>query len=113
MQDIAGLVATRVRSLRTEQRMTIEQLAQRSGLSPEMISRIERRRVVPSIRTMERAARGLGVPLTALLIEEPVAEASAEGIPPDVRGLALLLTGRSARLIATARRIVEALIEGE
>lgn len=113
MPDLVALIASRARALRAEQHLTIEQLSQRSGLSPEMISRIERHRVAPSVRTLERVARGLGVPLTTLFTEDAVAVVSAEGIPVEVRGLALLLAGRPPALVRKVRRIVEVLLDDE
>lgn len=111
MPDLATSVSARVRALRSEQRLTIDQLAQRSGVSPEMISRIERRRVVPSIRTLDRLAAGLGVAITVLLTVERPAVVSAEGIPVEVRGIALLLTGQPPAILRKVRRLIEVVLE--
>ena len=108
--DIHDLIARRVRALRTTQGLTLEVLADRSGLPMETLSRIERRRIAPSIRSLERVARGLGVPLTALLSEEAVEVVSAEGIPPEVRGIALRLAGQPSPMLKKIARMLDVLV---
>lgn len=60
--ELASAVGERIRKLREEEGMTIEQLAQTSQLgSKGHISNVERGLVRPNIHTLKRLADGLGV----------------------------------------------------
>lgn len=109
--DLSQIIASQVRRLRTAQGLTLEVLANRSGMPIETLSRIERRRIAPSIRSLARVADGLGVPLVALLGVDEVKIGSGEGIPLEVRGIALKLVGRPAKLLDQVRRIIDVLTD--
>lgn len=51
--------------------MTVEELAQRAGLSVGIVSQLERGQGNPSLSTLCRLADGVGVHVTALLQEDP------------------------------------------
>lgn len=68
--SIDHLIAARLQRLRKLQGLTIETLAAKSGVSRGMISKIERRDSSPSAQVLGKLAAGLGVSLTALLIDE-------------------------------------------
>nr|WP_311732123.1 XRE family transcriptional regulator [Variovorax paradoxus] len=53
-----------VRALRIASGASGGELASRSGVSPSMLSRIERGLVSPSVETLDRIAGGLGVPVS-------------------------------------------------
>ena len=108
---ISDKIARRIRHLRTAQGLTLELLSERSGLPTETLSRIERQRMMPSLRSLEHVAKGLGVTLPVLLADDPVLEVEVSGISPEVRAIALLLAGKPPTLIHQVRRIVEVLIE--
>lgn len=55
-----------VRGLRFEQKMTLEELAERAGVSTGLLSQIERGIGNPSYVTLARIARALNVPLASL-----------------------------------------------
>lgn len=59
-------IAERVRTLRSDQGMTLDALAAKSEVSRSMISLIERGETSPTAVVLERIATGLGVPLAAL-----------------------------------------------
>ena len=59
-------IAERVRNLRSARGLTLEALADRSGVSRSMISLIERGEISPTAVLLERLATGLNVPLAAL-----------------------------------------------
>lgn len=59
-----------VRKLRTEQKLTLEGLAERTGLTPPYLSTIETDKRDPSISTLRAIAQGLGVSASDLLEEE-------------------------------------------
>lgn len=64
-EDASALdqLGSRVRELRTEKRMTLTDLSQRSQVSVGMLSHIERGQTSPSLKTLERLRVALGVPL--------------------------------------------------
>jgi transcriptional regulator with XRE-family HTH domain len=64
---VLGKLAKRIRFLRTERRMTQEALAEKSGLHTTLIGKIERGNCNPSLITLDKIARGLGMPLCDLL----------------------------------------------
>ncbi len=65
--DIGG----KIRQIRESQEITIEDLAQRSHASAEMIQRIEHGELVPSLAPLLAIARGLGVRLGTFLDDAP------------------------------------------
>ncbi|MGY2048588.1 helix-turn-helix domain-containing protein [Methylobacterium sp. JK268] len=69
-------LAERLRSLRAARGLTLDALAQRSGVSRSMISLIERAESSPTASVLERLAAGLGLPLAALFAVDPRDEAS-------------------------------------
>lgn len=59
-------IADRVRELRAKQRLSLDALATRSGVSRSMISLVERGESSPTAVVLERLAAGLNVPLASL-----------------------------------------------
>ena len=55
-----------IHSLREARGLTQEQLAERSGLAIDTIRRLERQDFSPSLRTLEKLGRGLGLSLTSM-----------------------------------------------
>jgi transcriptional regulator with XRE-family HTH domain len=66
LPDVTTRLAARLKSLRQDQRLTIEELAARSGVSRATISKIERRECSPTAVVLNKLAIGLGVLLPAL-----------------------------------------------
>lgn len=69
MMDDASLdqrIATRLRDLRAMRGLTLDALAERSGVSRSMISVIERGESSPTAALLEKLAAGLGVSLASL-----------------------------------------------
>lgn len=60
-------IARNVRSLRTEQGWTLDELAGRSGVSKGMLVQIEQNRTNPSIGTLCRISEAFGVSLAAMV----------------------------------------------
>ena len=63
-KEIVGL---RIRELRKARKLSQEELASRVGLTPRMISAIERKERLPSLDALCSIAHGLGVSSAALL----------------------------------------------
>ena len=67
-QELISKFGTRVRELRKEKGMTIEELAERSGLTKLQIGRIERGQVNTSIDSCNRIAIALGLSISQLFV---------------------------------------------
>jgi transcriptional regulator with XRE-family HTH domain len=63
----SGRVGERVRHMRREQELTLDDLAGRSGVSRAMISKLERGEKNPTLIVAAKVAEGLGVSLSQLL----------------------------------------------
>lgn len=74
--DINLLIARRVRELRDAQRLSLDALATRSGVSRSNISLIERGESSPTAAVLDKLASALGVALAALFEDK--------GAPDDV-----------------------------
>jgi transcriptional regulator with XRE-family HTH domain len=73
-------IGDRIKDLRWDARINQTELARRAGIAKNTMSQIELGNQEPSIKTLEKIARGLGVPVSDLLKEPaPLAEASATG----------------------------------
>jgi transcriptional regulator with XRE-family HTH domain len=64
-------VGSRLRSLRQQRGLSMQVLAERSGLSVNAIGRVERGESSPTVSSLHRCARALGVPITALFETQP------------------------------------------
>ncbi len=59
-------VGDRIRRLREQRLLTQRELAERAGIGPVTLHRIESGKVVPRLRTLRRLAEALGIPPEAL-----------------------------------------------
>jgi transcriptional regulator with XRE-family HTH domain len=69
-------LAARIRDLRASRDLSLEQLAQLSGVSRSMISLIERAEASPTANVLDRLAASLGVTLAALFADDARADAT-------------------------------------
>lgn len=60
-------IGANIQRIRKEQQLTLEALAERSGVSRAMLSQIESDKVNPTVLTIYKIARGLEVELDAIL----------------------------------------------
>lgn len=65
--EITQVVGTNLRRIRTEQKLSLDGLAQLSGVSRAMLSQVELGRSVPSIAILWKVARALDLPVSAFL----------------------------------------------
>ena len=63
---LGAVIAERVREFRLQLGLTVGQLAERTGLSKGMLSKIENTQASPSLATLARLSEALKVPVTAL-----------------------------------------------
>ena len=63
-------IGDNIRRIRKEQGLTQQQLAEKAGVSVHYVSAIERGGQTPSLTTLGRLSRALGIGI-ALLLEEP------------------------------------------
>lgn len=71
--DVNARIAQRISQLRSAQKLSLEALAARSGVSRSMISLIERGESSPTAVVLDKLAVALGVNLAALFESAPVA----------------------------------------
>jgi transcriptional regulator with XRE-family HTH domain len=67
-------IGNKVRELRHRNKLTLQDLAGRTGLSKPFLSQIENNRVIPPVPTLLKLAKGLGVCLTHFFADQPEAE---------------------------------------
>lgn len=67
--DIEATIARRLKDLRSARGWSLEELAQRSGVSRAMISRIERRDSSPTAGLLARLCDALGITLSTLMTD--------------------------------------------
>ncbi|MFH1469397.1 MAG: helix-turn-helix transcriptional regulator [Pseudomonadota bacterium] len=102
MEDLIRHVGHRVQDARRMRKLTQEQLAERSGLAPPTLSRIERGRQAPSLRALERIAEALGVSVASLVTLDE------DRLPSD-DAISALLAGLPAGEAALRERLREAM----
>ena len=66
-KDAPAMIGKNIEMLRNRQNLTLNVLAERSGVSKEMLSQIESDNVNPTVATVWKIAKGLGVELHDLL----------------------------------------------
>jgi len=71
-EPITSRIAGRIRALRAERSLSLEELAERSGVSRSMLSLIERGESSPTAVVLDKVAAGFGVSL-AVFFEDPAA----------------------------------------
>ncbi len=84
---LGWVIANHVRSRRLEIGLNVGQLADRSGISKGMLSKIENAQTSPSLSTLERLASALDMPVTSMfrgLAEERDAVFVKAGSGPEI-----------------------------
>jgi transcriptional regulator with XRE-family HTH domain len=92
-----------IRSLRRARGLTQELLAERSGLSPDTIRRLEQASFSPSLDTLIKLCAGLDIKLSTLF------EAYELGVRNESRELLDLIATRSPRELVLAMRVLQTL----
>jgi transcriptional regulator with XRE-family HTH domain len=84
-EAVAAAVARNTRRLRTERGWSLDQFAQRSGVSKGMLVHLEQARTNPSLGTLCKVAETLGVSLAGLVETDDVPEVQVIGPHEVVR----------------------------
>lgn len=103
-------VGRRVRELRQRARLSIDQLAERAGVTHESVGRLERAVSPPNLRTLEQVARALGVDLAALFVDTVP---GTTNLPAPVREIVARLEGRPEADLERARAVIDLLFPQE
>lgn len=85
--QLGRVIANHVRSRRLEIGLNVGQLAERTGISKSMLSKIENAQTSPSLSTLERLSSALDMPVTSLfrgLAEERDAVFVKAGTGPEI-----------------------------
>lgn len=62
-------IGGRIRQLRSDKRLTLKDLGERTGVSPSMLSLVERGKTSPSIGTLVAISSALGVHMSDLIVD--------------------------------------------
>src|SRR5215475_11842708 len=65
--DLAPIVGKNLKRLRSKRGLSLEKLAQASGVSRAMLGQVELGQSAPTINVLWKIARALGVPFSALI----------------------------------------------
>ena len=98
MASTLAAIGNRVRKARTGRGMTLQEIAQVSGLSPSMLSLVERGRASPSIGSLIVIANALGVPMSELVST------------PEPREDRIVIHSDDAPIVETAKHVVRRLL---
>jgi len=86
--DVPGhsQIGERLREARSRKGMTVREIARRVGVSPSLISQIERDKVNPSVSTLWSLVTVLGLTMGDLFSEERPPQGTAPAAAPDATG---------------------------
>jgi transcriptional regulator with XRE-family HTH domain len=68
---VVAAIGSRLRNLRQQREMTLQDLAELTDLSPSMLSLVERGRAAPSIQSLIVIANALNVTMSDLIVSDP------------------------------------------
>jgi transcriptional regulator with XRE-family HTH domain len=72
MEDVIAAIGPKVRQLRRQKNLSLQQLAERSGVSAAAIHKLERNGMVPTITTLMKLSTALNRPVAYFVDEERV-----------------------------------------
>ncbi|MBK8172791.1 MAG: helix-turn-helix transcriptional regulator [Sandaracinaceae bacterium] len=67
MRDRSATIGARIREVRRNAKLTLEALAERAGIDPTYLGGLERGQHNPTVATLQRLAKALGVDAPAML----------------------------------------------
>ena len=87
MADIYAQLGQRIRKLRKQADLTQAQLAERVGITPDYVGRIERGRGAVTLATLSQIAEALDAQLRQLIDLEEIDSASREQVLKSIQAL--------------------------
>ncbi len=91
----------KIKELRSDRGMTLEELSHHSGVSQSLLSMIERNRSAPTVRTLERIVKALGTTIAQVYME--MEEDASNRDAPKKRVTVLKKTERKQLLLGPER----------
>jgi transcriptional regulator with XRE-family HTH domain len=92
LDETLAAIGTKVRQLRKQRNLSLEELSQRSGVSATAIHKLERNGMVPTIATLMKLALAFDRPVSYFVDED--------GVPPSVS----LVKADEGRPVLTSKR---------
>lgn len=95
MEDVIAAIGPKLRQLRRQKNLSLQQLSERSGVSAAAIHKIERNGMVPTIATLMKLAQAVNRPVAFFVDEEQVEPAvlirsrERKGVFTSKKGLTL------------------------
>ncbi len=108
------VISDRLRAIREQKDLSQGDIEQRTGLKRCYVSRVENGHTVPSIETLEKLARALGVPLYQFFYDgeaPPELQSLPKGISDDIDEWGS--SGESARFFQRLRQLLGRLSEND
>jgi transcriptional regulator with XRE-family HTH domain len=84
METTIRIMGQKIRELRLDNRLTLEEAAERAGCTPGFLSQVERNQAVPSITMLYAIAQALGVKVTHFF---PKMSPGTKVVRADARGV--------------------------
>jgi transcriptional regulator with XRE-family HTH domain len=100
-------IGSRIRSERLKQRLTLQQLSARTGLSGSFLSQVERNITQPSVTSLKRIAQQLGISVVRLFSEDHGSLLDSEelwGYGSPIRKSKGILYNREIRVVRGDKR---------
>ena len=99
-------VGGRIRELRGRARLTLEGLSERTGITAERLSRIERGEQSPTVRTIMRVAHGLGVEPGTLFRQSGEPRDERDSVPVRLQRVVDALNDRTDEDLSKAEALL-------
>lgn len=100
------MVGKRIRAVRHQLGLSLDECADRTGIPAESLGRYERAEVSPTVRMLDRIATGLGVDPVVFLWGDPDRPPGVEQLPEHLRELVTGLVGRSSDELLRAKVVL-------
>ncbi len=106
--SITEVVRQRLRRLRAQRQLTQEDLCERAGISVDAVSRIENGNRTPTLETLQRLSRALGVRVVDLVGTGDLPRISHS---PSIQRIISLLEPQSLSTHESAEKLIRVLIQ--
>jgi transcriptional regulator with XRE-family HTH domain len=103
------LFGAHVKRLREVRRLTQEELAARSGLAADTVRRLEHQEFSPSLRTLRKVCKGLGLSVAVMFNSFELGENEASA---ELSRIHALLLGRAQAELVLVERVLSELFDG-